>query len=105
MTKLRIVLPTFLFALTTAFMTGCLTTKKYKDISYLAGDQKEGSPTLNVFTPKRTMGEKLPVLMFVYGGNWYSGKKELYWKLGRSFAKRGIVTVTPDYTLKSTGQL
>ena len=90
-----------LFAtLAAAFLLiGCGSTK-YREINYL--NQKYTGqrqlPTLNIFRPKHALNDS-DVLIFVHGGNWDSGNKELYSILGRNFAKKEIVTVIPDYTL------
>ena len=88
---------TILFALT---MTGC-AVQKTKDINYLpqTAQNNVSQPTLNVFAPKKAHGKKLPVLLFVHGGNWNSGNKNQYGFYGRNFAKKDVVTVLPDYTL------
>lgn len=52
-----------------------------------------------MFTPRKTSLEKLPVLIFVHGGNWNSGKKETYGFFGRNFAKKDVICVIPEYTL------
>ena len=75
------------------FFIGCATTK-IKDLDY---DQPDG-PKLNVFYPKHPKAD-CPVLIFLHGGNWNSGHKDTYVLLGRNFARKGIVTVIPDYTL------
>ena len=41
----------------------------------------------------------MPVLIFVHGGNWNTGSKDQYGFFGRNFARKGVVTVIPDYTL------
>ncbi|MGB3180768.1 MAG: alpha/beta hydrolase [Cyclobacteriaceae bacterium] len=80
--------------------TGCTASKKYKDIDYLGREVEKGErPTLNVFVPRKMDAEKAPVIIFVHGGNWNSGKKELYNILGRNFAKKDLVAVIPGYTL------
>ena len=81
------------------FLTGC-GAKKVKDIPY-AGKLENGalkSVKLNIFTSRKSK-KKMPVLIFVHGGNWNSGSKNTYGFLGRNFAKKGIVTIIPDYTL------
>jgi acetyl esterase/lipase len=80
-------------------ITNC-STKKITDIPYLAKAIFEGteSPKLNVFVPRRNK-ENAPVLIFVHGGYWNSGRKGTYDLLGRNFASKGIVTIIPDYTL------
>ena len=40
-----------------------------------------------------------PVIVFFYGGNWVSGKREDYAFVGRALAARGFVVVIPDYRL------
>ncbi|KAJ7115404.1 alpha beta hydrolase domain-containing protein [Mycena epipterygia] len=58
------------------------------------------------YPPSSTDGKKHPVLFFVYGGGFVSGERTLpapvdlgYGNLGLYFAKRGFVTVIPDYRL------
>ncbi len=41
----------------------------------------------------------MPVLIFVHGGNWNSGNKDLYNFFGNNFARKDVVTVIPGYTL------
>jgi acetyl esterase/lipase len=38
-----------------------------------------------------------PVLVFFYGGTWQNGERHWYRFVGEQFARRGIVTVIPDY--------
>lgn len=78
---------------------GC-SSRKIKDKSYLSVSESEAttSPKLNIFKPN-SKDKAAPVLLFVHGGNWNSGKKSTYDLLGRNFARKGIVTVIPDYTL------
>jgi acetyl esterase/lipase len=40
-----------------------------------------------------------PVIVFFFGGNWVSGKREDYAFVGRALAARGFVVVVPDYRL------
>ncbi len=40
-----------------------------------------------------------PVLVFIYGGSWSSGRRQDYAFAGAAFAARGFVTVVPDYRL------
>lgn len=80
--------------------TGC-AAKKYKDLSYIkkANPKVAVTPKLNVFTPRNVSEEKLPVLIFLHGGNWNTGSKDNYGFFGRNFAKKGVITVIADYTL------
>lgn len=82
------------------FIVSC-GVKKTSDIAYLQteslGTQQE--PSLNIFSPKSDKFQHTPVLIFVHGGNWNGGKKELYNFFGNNFAKKGITTVIVGYTL------
>jgi len=77
------------------------SSKKITDISYIVSSDKNSvpDPKLNVFIPRKASAKLLPVLIFVHGGNWDSGRKGIYDLLGRNFAKKGIITIIPNYTL------
>lgn len=81
-------------------ITSC-GVRKSKGIAYLPKDfsSSKGHPSLNIFSPKKDKFQNTPVLLFVHGGNWNSGKKELYNFYGKNFAKKGITTVIVGYTL------
>ncbi len=111
----NIFLPSFLVfsLLTILFIFSNCASKKHKNIAYLEKAVSEKTkdqplPTLNIFSPKNlkehskrfdVKDQKLPVLIFVHGGNWNSGDKKTYNFFGRNFAKKGIVTVVVGYTL------
>ena len=40
-----------------------------------------------------------PVAVFLYGGGWVAGARDMYRFVGGAFAARGILTVIPDYRL------
>jgi acetyl esterase/lipase len=44
-------------------------------------------------------GSARPILVYLYGGSWQSGRREIYRFIGRSFARRGFLTAIPDYRL------
>lgn len=72
-----------------------------RNISYKDGRNTKN--TLNVFYQHNPAADQ-PVLIFIHGGSWSSGKKETYWWLGRNFAKKGIVTVIINYPLAPDAQ-
>lgn len=93
--------PVFLvIAVVSLLFTSCAAIKQ-KDISYIEKSKTDiiEIPKLNVFAPRKISEEKLPVLIFVHGGNWNSGSKDQYGFFGRNFAKKEVITVIPDYTL------
>ncbi len=92
--------------LTTLFCVSLLascTTQKVTDITYIEKSQAliESYPKLDVYQPHKFKNN--PVVIFIHGGYWESGNKEIYKFLGRNFAKKGIVTVIPSYTLSPKG--
>lgn len=81
-----------------SFLIFSCQSVKYKDVVYSETANKEDLK-LNIFVPKKAENKKLPVLLFVHGGNWNSGNKNFYSFLGRNFAKKEVITVMPEYTL------
>lgn len=90
----------FTFIIFVLLLVGC-RSKKIKDVSYMRHSNSAiyDTPRMNIFVPRKTKVEPQPVLIFVHGGNWNSGRKGTYDLLGRNFAKKGVVTIIPDYTL------
>ncbi len=88
--------PFVLFMLLFQTIVSSAQVKKAKDINY-AGNTDEAN-TLNIFYKNDSIKDK-PVLVFIHGGSWSSGKKETYWWLGRNFARKDVVTVIINYPL------
>lgn len=86
-----------LFVFMISFLGSC-SSKKFKDVSYLK-EKNKYERKLNIFVPRKKSENPMPVLIFVHGGNWNSGNKNLYGFIGRNFAKKGVITVIPSYTL------
>jgi len=99
-TALSITLSSFA-ALLLFLMTGCAfkSITRTKNIIYTSAkeENKANIQRLNVFSPSHK-GKLKPVLIFVHGGNWNSGKKGLYSFFGSRLARKGIVAVLPGYT-------
>lgn len=76
-----------------------------KNITYLDADPATSLPEkrLNVFAPKGA--KDLPVLIFIHGGSWKSGNKEIYDFLGSRMARKDIVTVIIDYPLAPANKI
>ena len=55
------------------------------------------APRLDVYQPATGTGH--PVVIYVYGGSWRSGNKELYAPAAQRLLPSGFVLVIPDYTL------
>ena len=74
----------------------------------LIADQPYGRgprQSLDVWGPDGTQaGDRLPVVIFFYGGGWNSGDRESYGFAGRALAQQGFLTVIPDYRLTPRAQ-
>jgi len=60
---------------------------------------------LNVWTPAKTTGDKLPVMVWIYGGAFRFGEGSNPLYEGTSLAQRGVVVVTFNYRLGPFGFL
>lgn len=75
--------------------------KKYKDLDYVkasAPDYDKVKHKLDVYAPKEKIATG-KVMVFIHGGSWDAGHKELYKFVGRAFAANGITTVIVNYRL------
>ena len=54
---------------------------------------------LDIYRPRGPAMAGQPVVVFLYGGSWNSGRREDYRFLGEALAAAGIITVIPDYRL------
>ena len=80
-----------------------LAVETKKEIAYY--DAKGADPVrhkLDLYLPK---GQKdFPVVMFVHGGTWRSGKKDIYAPLGEMYARNGVGAVIINYRLSPAVQ-
>lgn len=53
--------------------------------------------TLDIWAPESPHPEKLPVVIFWYGGGWAKGDRAAYAFAGRALANEGFLVVIPDY--------
>lgn len=77
-----------------------------KNITYMeegfAGNLPEKK--LNVFAPKKANGDQ-NVLLFIHGGSWDSGNKDIYDFFGNRLARKDVVAVVMDYPLSPDYQV
>ncbi|HOO98952.1 MAG TPA: alpha/beta hydrolase [Bacteroidales bacterium] len=74
--------------------------EEIKNIEYKNIDGK--SLQLDIYRPKN-INRPLPLLVFIHGGSWKSGKRSDYLVYLVDFAKRGYVTATVSYRLLKDG--
>ena len=58
---------------------------------------------LNIWTPRWTHGEKLPVLMWIHGGAYMHGYGSEITMDGVGFASKGVILVTINYRVGALG--
>lgn len=68
-------------------------TKGYEVANNLVYDDRTGL-RLDVYEPHDVKGA--PVVVFLYGGRWQNGGKDLYRWVGQALASRGYVAVLPN---------
>jgi len=51
---------------------------------------------MDVYTPQNPKADA-PLVMFIYGGGWNSGHKEMYKFIGEAFSSEGYTTLIPNY--------
>ncbi len=73
------------------------TIEEIKDIEYKNVDGK--SLQLDIYKPKN-LTEKVPLLVFIHGGGWRSGKRQDYLVYLIDYAEKGFITATVSYRLK-----
>lgn len=71
----------------------------FGDMNFRSNGMNEDCLYLNVWTPAKTGKERLPVLVYFYGGGFVAGDGSEPRYEGESMAQRGIVAVTVNYRL------
>lgn len=71
----------------------------FGDMGFRSNGMSEDCLYLNVWTPARSASDKLPVLVYFYGGGFVAGDGSEARYDGESMAKKGIVALTVNYRL------
>lgn len=69
----------------------------YGDMNFGTKKMSEDCLYLNIWTPAKSMDEKLPVLIYFNGGGLMAGSGSEPRYAGMSMARKGIVAVTANY--------
>src|SRR2546423_11747170 len=89
----------------TQFGPRCMQRPIFGDMNFRSDGMSEDCLYLNVWTPARSGKERLPVLVYFYGGGFAAGDGSEPRYDGESMARRGIVAVTVNYRLGVFGFL
>ena len=71
----------------------------FGDMNFRSNGVSEDCLYLNVWTPAKSASEKLPVLVYFYGGGFVAGDGSEPRYDGESMAQQGIVAITVNYRL------
>src|SRR5437773_3764707 len=77
----------------------------FGDMSFRSDGMNEDCLYLNVWTPAKTGDERLPVLVYFYGGGFVAGDGSEPRYDGERMARKGIVALTVNYRLGVFGFL
>lgn len=77
----------------------CMQARIYDDMIFRSNGNSEDCLYLNVWTPAKSNRERLPVLVYFYGGGFVAGDASEPRYDGESMAAKGIVVVTLSYRL------
>ena len=87
------------------FGPNCMQRPVFGDMEFRNKGMSEDCLYLNVWTPAKSASEKLPVLVYFFGGGLVAGDGSELRYDGESMAKKGIVSVTISYRLTVFGFL
>lgn len=87
------------------FRSNAMQKNVFGDMKFRSDSMSEDCLYLNVWTPAKSSKDKLPVLVYFYGGGFVAGDGSESRYDGASLAHKGIVTVTINYRLGVFGFL
>jgi len=85
------------------FAARCMQLPLFSDMVFRSDGISEDCLYLNVWTPATSAREKLPVLVYFYGGGFQAGDGSEPRYDGEAMAAKGIVTLTVNYRLNVFG--
>ena len=83
----------------------CMQRPIFADMNFRSNGMSEDCLYLNIWTPAKSGKERLPVLVYFYGGGFVAGDGSEPRYDGESMARKGIVAVTVNYRLGVFGFL
>lgn len=84
---------------TKKFGPRAIQSNVFGDMGFRSDGMSEDCLYLNVWSPAKSANEKLPVLVYFYGGGFAAGDGSESRYDGENMAKKGIVTLTVNYRL------
>jgi para-nitrobenzyl esterase len=90
---------------TDQFGPRCMQLPVFSDMVFRSNGMSEDCLYLNVWTPAKSSKERLPVLVYFYGGGFVAGDGSELRYDGENMARKGIVALTVNYRLGVFGFL
>ncbi len=87
----------------TEFGQHCMQNNVFGDMVFRDKGQSEDCLYLNVWTPAKSEKDRLPVLVYVYGGGFVAGAASEARYDGENLAKKGVIVVSMNYRLMTFG--
>lgn len=87
------------------FAARCMQLPLFGDMNFRSNGMSEDCLYLNIWTPSKRAGERLPVLVYYFGGGFQAGDGSEPRYDGESMARKGIVAITISYRLGIFGFL
>jgi para-nitrobenzyl esterase len=87
------------------FGARCMQAPIFGDMNFRSNGMSENCLYLNVWTPAKSAKDRLPVLVYFYGGGFVAGDGSEPRYDGASMARKGIVALTVNYRLGVFGFL
>jgi para-nitrobenzyl esterase len=81
-----------------AFGNRCVQARVFDDMVF-RDEMSEDCLYLNVWTPAKTASERLPVMVWIYGGGFQAGSASEPRQDGEHLARKGVVVVSFNYRL------
>jgi para-nitrobenzyl esterase len=83
----------------------CTQARVYSDMIFRDKGPSEDCLYLNVWTPAKSAKDKLPVMVWIYGGGFQAGGSSEPRQDGENLARRGVVVVSMNYRMGVFGFL
>ncbi len=81
----------------TEFGPNPMQERLFGDMNFGTSKMSEDCLYLNIWTPARTMNERLPVLIYFNGGGWMAGSGSEPRYAGQAMARKGVIAITANY--------
>jgi para-nitrobenzyl esterase len=88
---------------------GVKQTTKFAPAAMQGGNPPSGKSEdclyLNIWTPAKSANDKIPVMVYIYGGGFSGGSTSESWISGEKLAKKGVILVSIAYRVNQFGFL